>query len=149
MYHTSSNRVKRSSGGSGTRTGFSDTGLSVDSGMGLKSRPNSAPLQTAGLATVPASSGSSSASPSTSAGGGTDSMSLVEQRLRIVKRNRTKGAEGEGAPGGMSGFASVAPRLAAYPVQDTNVLSKQDQCVVEAVTRDVLDTLFFPESASL
>jgi hypothetical protein len=141
MYGSSASRGKRS----GSRPGsVSDLTLSVDSALGLKSRPNSAPLQSPpGMSTVPVV-GSSAAS--------SDSMSLVEQRLRIVKRNRSKGAEEGGAGGaggaGGSGLPTIASKAAMYPAQDSTALTKQDKSVVEAITRDVLDALFFSVDSS-
>lgn len=143
MYGSSATRGKRT----GTRPGsVSDLTLSVDSALGLKSRPNSAPLQQqpVGMATVPGASGT------VASAGASDSMSLVEQRLRIVKRNRSKGAEeGSSSPATtLSGLPTATPKLAAYPVQDTSSLTKQDKSLVEAITRDVLDALFFTSEIS-
>jgi hypothetical protein len=67
----------------------------------------------------------------------------VEQRLRIVKRNRTKGGD-EALQ-----ITGIAPPLAHFPVFDVTRPSKADQQAVEAVVREVLDCLLFSDTSML
>lgn len=167
---------KRGSGGSiGVVRGYggSDLAQSVDSALQSKSRPNSAPLQTGGIlsGTVPLpgssqSGASAQGSPfgasvaSANNASSSDSLSLVEQRLRIVKRNRSKSIDGsDGAvTAGGGGPSPSSPTIATsgnsamtqgagcmYPVAERrDSLGKQDQQLIDTISREVLDSLFFP-----
>lgn len=149
------------SGPSRAATGFGDT---------AGSRPNSAPLQV-GFG-IPQVGGSPLLQPSNNSthpssnnnnnnSANTDGLSLVEQRLRIVKRNRSRSTdEGESGSVGASpvpsslsspSFAlppSVAPLVSNFPAQDLTAIPKHDKAQLEAMVSDVVLALFFSDGAT-
>lgn len=119
-------------------------------------RPSSAPV--AGV--VPLQT--SSTAPLLSGGG---ALGSVEDRLRIVKRNRTRdddltrsppsprAAESLSAasgptPSDVSVSASmgpgVVPPVSAYPTFDTSRLPKHEQHVMDALVHEFIGVFFFP-----
>ncbi len=66
-------------------------------------------------------------------------IALVEQRLRIVKRNRSKGDDG-------TGISGTVPPVGHFPVFDVNRPSKPDQQALEVVVREVLNCLLFSDA---
>ena len=68
-----------------------------------------------------------------------ETLSLVEQRLRIVKRNRTRNVEETAI------ISGTAPPVCGYPVFDLTRPSKSEQQAVEVVVREVLDCILFPD----
>ena len=76
-----------------------------------------------------------------SQGGG--AVGSVEQRLRIVKRNRGKIDESGGRP-----VPAVEPPSPQFPTFDTRhtLMSSEDKVLVEALLGDVVNCMLFPDA---
>ena len=141
------------SGPSRVATGFTDT----------SSRPNSAPLQVGGAPQIGGSAllqPTTATHPSNNNNNSTEGLSLVEQRLRIVKRNRSRSTdEGDNsmpitssplsAPSPSVALPpSVAPLVANFPAQDLTAIPKHDKTQLESMVSDVVFALFFADGAT-
>ena len=141
-----SGKIKRQS----VKTGFTDSpSIAVvppfpasATPLNDKSRPNSAPLQNLVNGSTP-----NSPSPSIGSGGvglatSVDQSSLVEQRLRIVKRNRSRSIDDIIAA---QLPEATEPPCKSFPCFDRTPIKKSEQQLVDATLHETVDAVLFAD----
>lgn len=114
------------------RTGF-DVGIGGISGTELSPGLKVQPVSTVNSTTLRPNS-----APTTS---GQETLSLVEQRLRIVKRGRAKTDDS------VTAITGVPPPCSFYPVHDTSKkqLSSTDEAALQTLITEIVDSAMFPD----